>query len=66
VEQIDDPRDYRVNCDLIKRELGFSITKTVPQGIREVFDVVHLGVVANPDDQRYYNIPYARLPDESF
>jgi nucleoside-diphosphate-sugar epimerase len=59
VEQIDDPRDYRVNCDLIKRELGFSITKTVPQGIREVFDVVHLGVVANPDDQRYYNIPYA-------
>jgi nucleoside-diphosphate-sugar epimerase len=60
VEQIDDPRDYRVNCDLIKRELGFSITKTVPEGIREVFDVVRLGVVANPDDQRYYNIPYAR------
>jgi nucleoside-diphosphate-sugar epimerase len=59
-KQIDDPRDYRVNCDLIGKELGFSVTKTVPQGIREVFEVVRLGVVANPDDQRYYNIPYTR------
>ena len=60
VKQIDDPRDYRVNCDLIKRELGFAITKTVPDGIRDVFDVVRLGVVTDPDDQRYYNIPYTR------
>jgi nucleoside-diphosphate-sugar epimerase len=60
VEQIDDPRDYRVNCDLIRRELGFSATRTVPEGIREVFEVVRLGVIADPDDQRYYNIPYKR------
>lgn len=58
VEQQDDPRDYRVNCDRIKRELGFRITMTVPQGIREVLDVVRLGVIADPDHQRYYNIPY--------
>lgn len=58
VEQVDDPRDYRVNCDLIRRELGFTITRTVPQGIREVFDVVRLGVFADPDAGRYYNIPY--------
>ena len=58
VSQIDDPRDYRVNCDLIKSELGFKITRTVPEGIREVFDVVRLGVVTQADDQRYYNIPY--------
>jgi nucleoside-diphosphate-sugar epimerase len=60
VKQVDDPRDYRVNCDLVKRELGFTITRTVPQGIREVFDLVRLGVVSDPDNQRYYNIPYAR------
>jgi nucleoside-diphosphate-sugar epimerase len=59
VAQIDDPRDYRVNCDLIKSELGFTVTRTVPEGIREVFDVVRLGAVAQPDEQRYYNIPYA-------
>jgi nucleoside-diphosphate-sugar epimerase len=60
VEQVDDPRDYRVNCDLISRELGFSARRSVPQGIREVFEVVRQGVIADPDDQRYYNIPYKR------
>lgn len=59
VRQVDDPRDYRVNCDLIKRELGFNVTRKVPQGIREVYDVVRSGVVANPDEQRYYNTPVA-------
>ncbi len=60
VRQVDDPRDYRVNCDLIRNELGFTTTRTVPDGIREVFDVVRLGLVSDPDDQRYYNVPYAR------
>ena len=60
VEQTDDPRNYRVNCDLIQRELGFKVTRTVPQGIREVMEVVRLGIVSDPDDQRYYNIPYQR------
>jgi nucleoside-diphosphate-sugar epimerase len=60
VTQVEDPRDYRVNCDLIQRELGFSVTRTVPEGIREVFDVVRAGVVADADDQRYYNTPYTR------
>jgi nucleoside-diphosphate-sugar epimerase len=60
VRQVDDPRDYRVNCDLIGRELGFAATRTVPQGIREVFEVLRAGVIAEPDDQRYYNIPHSR------
>lgn len=60
VTQVDDPRDYRVNCDLIGKELGFSVTRTVPQGIREVYDVVRSAVVPDPDDQRYYNIPHQR------
>jgi nucleoside-diphosphate-sugar epimerase len=60
VKQADDPRDYRVNSDLIRRELGFTITMRVPDGIREVMEVVKSGVVRDPDDQRYYNVPYTR------
>jgi nucleoside-diphosphate-sugar epimerase len=60
VKQADDPRDYRVNSDLIKRELGFQITMKVPDGIREVMEVVKSGVVQDPDHQRYYNVPYTR------
>lgn len=59
-KQNDDPRDYRVNSDLIKRELGFAITMKVPQGIQEILDVVRLGVISDPEDQRYYNIPHER------
>ena len=61
VNQVDDPRDYRVNCDLIKRELGFVTTRSVPDGIREVMDVVRLGVIADPEQQKYYNIPHKIL-----
>lgn len=60
VEQLDDPRDYRVNSDLIRRELGFSITMTVPEGIREVMDALRLGVIRDPDAERYYNTPQKR------
>jgi nucleoside-diphosphate-sugar epimerase len=56
--QIDDPRDYRVNCDSIKHELGFEITKRVPDGIKEIANVVVNGIISNPDDQKYYNIKH--------
>ena len=36
VKKNDDPRDYRVNCDKIKNELGFKISMTVPDGIIEI------------------------------
>jgi len=57
VEKNDDPRDYRVNCDKIKRELGFEISLAVPDGIKEIARVVKEGVIQNPEDQKYYNIP---------
>lgn len=60
VSQVDDPRDYRVNSDKFKRELGFAISMRVPDGIREVKDIVQLGVIQDPDDQRYFNIPHKR------
>ena len=58
VAKNEDPRDYRVNFDKIKNELGFEPSMRVPDGIREVIEVVRAGVIKNPDDQRYYNIPH--------
>ncbi len=60
VEKNDDPRDYRVNCDKIKRELGFKITQKVPDGIREVAQLIKDGIIIDPEDQRYYNIPHKK------
>ena len=54
----EDPRDYRVNFDKIQKELGFEVSKTVPDGIREVKEVVRNGIIQDPEDQRYYNIPH--------
>jgi nucleoside-diphosphate-sugar epimerase len=60
VEKNEDPRDYRVNSDKIKRELDFKITMRVPDGIAEVKRMVQEGVIQDPEDQRYYNIPHER------
>lgn len=60
VEKNDDPRDYRVNSDKIKRELGFKVTMRVPDGIMEVKRMIQEGVIQDPEDQRYYNIPHER------
>lgn len=56
VKRDEDPRDYRVSFEKIKNELGFKITKTVPDGIRQVVQVVNDGFLNNPDDQKYKNI----------
>ena len=60
IEKNDDPRDYRVNSDKIKRELGFEISMRVPDGILEVKRMIQEGVIQDPEDQRYYNIPHDR------
>lgn len=60
VQKDEDPRDYRVNSDKIKNELGFTISMTVQEGIEEVKDIVQLGVIHDPEEQRYYNIPHQR------
>jgi len=60
VDKNEDPRDYRVNSDKIKKELGFEITMRVSDGIKEVKRMVQEGVIQNPEDQRYYNIPHER------
>ena len=58
VNKNEDLRDYRVNSDKIKRELGFEITMRVPDGIEEVKRIVQEGIIQDPENQRYYNIPH--------
>jgi nucleoside-diphosphate-sugar epimerase len=60
VHREEDPRDYRVSFEKIKNELDFNISRTVSGGIREISTSVIMGIIENPDDQRYYNTPVAR------
>jgi nucleoside-diphosphate-sugar epimerase len=58
VKKGEDPRDYRVDFSKIKTVLGFKVTKRVPEGIKEIKDIIQMGVIPNPEDQKYYNIPH--------
>lgn len=56
VKKTEDPRDYRVSFQKINQELGFEITKKVPDGIREVISAIKENVFLNPDDSKYKNV----------
>jgi len=56
VERTEDPRDYRVNCDKIKSDLGFAITKKVPDGIREIIKLMDSGMITDAYSQKFRNI----------
>ena len=56
VAKDEDPRDYRVDFTKIKEELGFKITKTVPDGINEIKRVIESGIIADPYGQKFRNI----------
>jgi nucleoside-diphosphate-sugar epimerase len=55
VHKEEDPRDYRVSFDKIKRELNFEITRTVKDGIREIVGAIHQGVIEDLGNPRYRN-----------
>jgi nucleoside-diphosphate-sugar epimerase len=56
IEKSEDPRDYRVNCDKIKNELGFTITKKVPDGIREIIKLIRSGMIMDSYSKKFRNI----------
>ena len=60
VTKNDDPRDYRVNCDKIKKVLDFKISMTVPDGIKEIIRVIQENLIKDPENQKYYNIPHGK------
>lgn len=56
VESSEDPRDYRVNFDKIKNELGYTITKKVPEGVKEIYTLLKTGIVTDSFGQKFRNI----------
>ncbi len=56
VKKDEDPRDYRVDFSKIKNQLGFKITKTVPDGLREIHQIIVDGIISNPYSNNYKNI----------
>jgi nucleoside-diphosphate-sugar epimerase len=56
VHKDEDPRDYRVDFSKIKDELGFKISKTVPQGLKEIYDILKNDVISDPYSKNYRNI----------
>ena len=56
IEMNEDPRDYRVNFDRIKNELGYKITKKVPDGIKEIYTLLNTGIIIDPYSQKFRNI----------
>ena len=56
VHKDEDPRNYRVDFSKIKNELGFSITKKVPNGMKEIATILKDNLLINPFDKKYQNI----------
>jgi len=52
----EDPRDYRVSFQKIRDILGFRISKTVPQGIRELVNLLESKLLSDPYSNKYRNI----------
>jgi nucleoside-diphosphate-sugar epimerase len=55
VHKSEDSRDYRVDFSKIQRTLDFKITKTVPDGLREVYNILKDGLITDPYSSRYRN-----------
>lgn len=56
VKKDEDPRDYRVSFEKIKKEIGFKISRRVPEGIKEIKSLIDNKILLNPDDPKYRNI----------
>lgn len=55
VARAEDPRDYAVCFDKIRRVLEFRITRTVRYGIEELLDTLRQGIFMNWQSPRYRN-----------
>jgi nucleoside-diphosphate-sugar epimerase len=55
VKKEEDPRDYKVTFEKIRNELGFQITKRVPDGIAQIKKIIEDQFLNDPDDEKYRN-----------
>ena len=57
VEATNDLRSYRINSDLIRRELGFAAKRDIATAVRDLVSAFDRGLIVDPmNDPRYYNI----------
>jgi nucleoside-diphosphate-sugar epimerase len=56
-----EPRDYRVSVEKMRAILRFSPTRTTAEGVREIFDALEAGLVADPSSPRYTNLQWSHL-----
>ena len=56
VHKDEDPRDYRVDFTKIRQTLGFTLTRCVTDGIREVSEAIRTGIILDPDNELYRNV----------
>jgi nucleoside-diphosphate-sugar epimerase len=62
VRREEDPRDYRVSFEKIRRELDFQVRTTVPAGIEEIVWALADGTIADPFDAAHSNLASAGAP----
>ena len=55
VRKTEDPRDYRVDFEKIRKQLGFKITRRVPDGVKEIYSLICSGIVSEPYAKKYAN-----------
>ena len=55
VEKMEDPRDYRVEFAKIQKQLGFNITRRVPDGVKEIYSLISSGIISEPYSNKYSN-----------
>lgn len=55
VRKAEDPRDYRVSFSKIRDTLQFRITRSVSDGIREVYELIRNGILRDLDSPAYKN-----------
>lgn len=62
VEPTNDHRSYRINSDLIRKELGFAAQRDVGTAVRDLCGAFGQGLIPNSmDDPRYFNIKTMQL-----
>ena len=57
VHRTEDPRDYKVAFGKVAERLGYRVTRTVPDGVRETIAALEEGRFGDAFDGRYRNIP---------
>ena len=55
IHKDEDPRDYRVSFEKIKKVLGFNISRKVMDGIQEIKFLIESGIITDFENPCFYN-----------